>query len=500
MLREVAEQNGCVLARKQARRNATRGVGHRDAAGGTAHGLRQRNPLALGNRLRYLREHVGNGCGRDDCLAHDRHQEVVIHAMNQVELQLPPRRLPQAMGDERMVLAQRGSDHKRPVERVQLRDRHAQPWRPGALGVHAEIRLAQPEVRVARGKFARELAQQEQLLERLVGRRQRPDACGTVPIAYAPQLAGDEIERDLPLDLLPGAAPLQHGPGKTLLGIEALVGEAVLVRKPALVDGLVLAGQYAHHAVLLDLHGQVGAQPAMRAHRGPAGEFPRARRVAEGLGGERPDGAQIDHVARQLRVHRFADESDDLRVLAAADHAQLHDARDLLPEAHAARAMDAARHVGGDERAQVLLGHHALRLLVARAARPVADREVLQLAFAALVADRAVERVIDEQEFHDAVLRGDRLLRVRPHLHAVGRGRGAGGQRLRRLLHLHQAHATVRGDGKLAVITEMGDIDARLVRGVHDRRAVGNLHALAVQFQLDQLASVSGHGSPVTHR
>ena len=39
----------------------------------------------------------------------------------------------------------------------------------------------------------------------------------------------------------------------------------------------------------------------------------------------------------------------------------------------------------------------------------VADREVLQLALAALVADRTVERVVDEQELHHAVLRLPRM-------------------------------------------------------------------------------------------
>ena len=48
--------------------------------------------------------------------------------------------------------------------------------------------------------------------------------------------------------------------------------------------------------------------------------------------------------------------------------------------------------------------------VVARADAAVADREVLQLALAALVADRAVERMVDQQELHHALLRLDRLL------------------------------------------------------------------------------------------
>src|SRR6185503_6370733 len=106
----------------------------------------------------------------------------------------------------------------------------------------------------------------------------------------------------------------------------------------------------------------------------------------------------------ELAVDRAADEGDDLRVLAAPGHAELHHAGDLLAEAHAPRALDAARHVGRDEGAQVLVHDDALLFLVARGAAAVADREVLQLALAALVADRAVERVVDEQELHHALL------------------------------------------------------------------------------------------------
>ena len=102
----------------------------------------------------------------------------------------------------------------------------------------------------------------------------------------------------------------------------------------------------------------------------------------------------------------------DLHVLAAAGGAELRIALDLLAEAHAARAMDAARHVGRDERPEVLVLDHALALGEARDVAAVADREVLQLALPALVADRAVERMVDQQEFHGRALRGDRLRRA----------------------------------------------------------------------------------------
>ncbi len=52
----------------------------------------------------------------------------------------------------------------------------------------------------------------------------------------------------------------------------------------------------------------------------------------------------------------------------------------------------------------------ALALGVARDAAAEAHREILELALAALVADRAVERMVDQQELHRRFLRRDRAL------------------------------------------------------------------------------------------
>ena len=99
----------------------------------------------------------------------------------------------------------------------------------------------------------------------------------------------------------------------------------------------------------------------------------------------------------------------DFHVLATAGGAELLDAGDVLAETHAARAVNAARHVGGDQRPEVLVLHHALALVETRRVAAEAHGEILQLALAALVADRAVERMIDEQELHGRLLRADGL-------------------------------------------------------------------------------------------
>src|SRR5690606_41312905 len=77
-------------------------------------------------------------------------------------------------------------------------------------------------------------------------------------------------------------------------------------------------------------------------------------------------------------------------------------------------------------------------------ALPISHGEVLQLALPALVADGAVERVVDEQELHHPLLRLDRRVRVHEDLHALGGGRGARRQRLGRLLDLHEDRKSTR--------------------------------------------------------
>ena len=73
----------------------------------------------------------------------------------------------------------------------------------------------------------------------------------------------------------------------------------------------------------------------------------------------------------------------------------------FVAKSNATRAQNAALVVERNSRAEL----HRLRLLhlvfeKAGAARAVLNAELLELAFARLVADRAIERMIDEQEFH----------------------------------------------------------------------------------------------------
>ncbi len=251
-------------------------------------------------------------------------------------------------------------------------------------------------------------------------------------------LGGDRRE-----GLLPGRRP-QPAVVADIGLIEPLRAQAVdhvagLVGNPLLVHVVVGARQNAHHLAPARVDADGRAERVHHVDRLRLVELPRPRREGIRLGGERADRAEIDHVALQLRGHGVLEISRDLHVLAAADGAELRHAGDLAGEADAARALDAARHDGLDQRADIFVLDRALVFLVAAGIHAIGHGLVLQIAFAALVADRAIERMVDQQEFHHAFARllHHRRLGVEDFRRAVFVRRqildahGAGGLRLR---------------------------------------------------------------------
>ena len=115
----------------------------------------------------------------------------------------------------------------------------------------------------------------------------------------------------------------------------------------------MVAREHAHHALVA--HGQldVALRRAQRADRARALDVPRARAEAVGARGQRADRAQLDDVAAERRHVRVAVERADEGVRAALEQDQLVVLGDLLREAHAAVAEDAALAVDRDQRRQL---------------------------------------------------------------------------------------------------------------------------------------------------
>ena len=235
----------------------------------------------------------------------------------------------------------------------------------------------------------------------------------------------------------------------------------------------------------------VAALGAARADARRPVEVPGARLVQEVLRDERPDRAEVHDVAGPRVVELAVGEDADRGAVAALRHVQHAVFRHVLHEPHAAGAEDAAvrhvQHVGAELLDRVV----ALGVVVVPAGGPAfLEGVVLQLALAGLVADRAVERVVGEQELQHALARLAGRGAVDVHHLAVGHRGDAGRHQLGRLLDLHQAHAAHGRRGERRVVAVVRDEHAGLLGRLDDRGALRDAH----------LGAVDGDGDAFGHR
>src|SRR3546814_13746724 len=122
--------------------------------------------------------------------------------------------------------------------------------------------------------------------------------------------------------------------------------------------------------------------------------------------------------------------SGDLHIFTAEDRPDFRDARYFFGEANAACALDATGHYRFHDGTHVFLRHRPRILIIAGIALAISNRLLLEIAFAYLVADRTIKRVIAAEELHTA------LPRLLDHWHACsdflsfGRRRRAAALRL----------------------------------------------------------------------
>src|SRR5690606_37746177 len=150
--------------------------------------------------------------------------------------------------------------------------------------------------------------------------------------------------RLLPRDLGPLLVDLHHRASKPILAIQAVAAEPVAVGDPRLVDRIVVPRHDPLYAPPQHVRIEIRADAVVRADERLRGHLPAAGAEAERLVVQRADRAKVDHVAGELVAHAALDVRADHDVLAASDRAELLDPLNLGAEAHAARAVDAARH------------------------------------------------------------------------------------------------------------------------------------------------------------
>ncbi len=145
-----------------------------------------------------------------------------------------------------------------------------------------------------------------------------------------------------------------------------------------------------------------------------------------------------------------------------------------------------------DQRADIFVLDRALVFLEARVVDAISHGLVLQIALAALIADRAIQRMVDQQEFHHAFARlaHHRRLGVEDLRRAVlvrrqiAHAHGAGRHRLRHPDDLDQAHAAIAGDRQPLVVAEARNLRARRFARLQQRVLRRNVDLCAVNDDL----------------
>src|SRR5262245_4080176 len=357
----------------------------------------------------------------------------------------------------------------------------------GAAEFWIELRSVLTAVDVGRTKLLGESLQREHLF----GSGKIADDCRKTFAVEAAQSFSDGAESLVPGDRLELAVPPEIRPVETLHA-QAVPHMARLVRNPFFVDGVVHPRQEAKDLAAAAIDTNVGAERVHDVDRLGLGKFPGPGDEGVGLRGQRTNRAKVHNIAGELRHHAALEIGGDLHVLATANGAKLLDAGDLGHETDAASAVNAAGHVGADQRPQIFVLDRAFVVGEAAGVEAIGHGLVLQVAFATLVADRAVERVIDEQKFEHALARllhrgrvgddgGWRAVAAWPE---IVDAHGARGHRLRHARHFDQAHPAIAGYRQALVIAETRNLDAGEPAGLDQSDAVRHLVLFAVDNEL----------------
>src|SRR5579885_122958 len=302
------------------------------------------------------------------------------------------------------------------------------------------------------------------------------DAANCFGTARLDQLAQTRVDQII---CLPPGGRLQRIPlanqrrAQALGTVHKLEAPATAIAQPAIVDLVVLTRTQAHNLVHAHIQARVAANATVCADTVYALELPGTSSEAIVRGGQRSHWTDFYGVARKDRVESMIGRRANLHAEAARDHHQAVVHRNLRTEARAALAKNAALTVQ-----QHFVAHRnwfgimALIEIKARAAGTVTQGEILQIALARLVADRTIQRVIDQQKLQRAAPGLENLLSPGVDHHALADRRSAG--RLRRLGHLldldktHAARAQRRHLGMIAINRYL---DPRLLRSRPHQRS-----------------------------
>src|SRR5262249_40043791 len=219
-------------------------------------------------------------------------------------------------------------------------------------------------------------------------------------------------------------------------------------------------------AIVAPAKRRLAAIRAVRADRADVLHLPRTRLVAVDAAGQRAHRADVDTGAALVAFQVIADVRRDLADHAAIDDAERAHAHAFIADAYAAEAENATRRIEKHHGGKLFFGSVDFFFGVPALARAVAEHHVLQLALAALIAHRTIQRVIGQQKLERVLTCLRDLRRLRAHHHTLADRQRTCRHQLGHLFHFDQAHAARRLQRQPLVIAERGNLDAHRLRRI----------------------------------
>ena len=203
--------------------------------------------------------------------------------------------------------------------------------------------------------------------------------------------------------------------------------EASAITEKVAVDLAVVAVVHAFEIAVALARKDVAAHRTARADRRRRLQVPLARV----LPGERPvrehaRRADLDQVAGEFVLELAVRRAAEVHPAAGTQRFQVRTTGVVAVEAHAPITGDAPIHLVADERAKVLIAPGSFRTPIAALGMARHDGHVLQVALAALLADRTVVRMVFHQPLDHRLAETGGMRRGNGQAHAVAHGRDAG--------------------------------------------------------------------------
>ena len=255
----------------------------------------------------------------------------------------------------------------------------------------------------------------------------------------------------------------------------------------------MVARQNAHDFAALGIDSNVRPQRIHHVDGFGLCQFPRARGKGIGFGGQRANRAQINDVALQITVERLVQIGSDFGIFATPGLAHFKDSGHFGRKPHTAGAGNAPRHMGFNQGTKVKIFVRALGFAEPAEIDAVRHRLILQVTLAGLIADRAIQRMVDQQKFHHTLAGASdhgrvgsdqRRLSFRARAQILDLHRTACRGLWRAANHFDQTHAAVACDGQPFMVAKTRNFHTCHFGGLNDGHCTidFNLDAVDADF------------------